>query len=627
MKEDVQTLYARILEDIRAEMDEAETIYLNLCGTAMSCLVRMEIADPALSGCRIEQLSSQYREKLQLIIRELSMVYRNPIRVFPFPDDSTMLDALETYNAQFEELERILDQLCKENSIPKNNQPTKIQVQNRSIWKSIMNSIDLKKEFKNQFDETASNIDRSKSPAAGYPGCKKHHNSRKVPTMNLRPNILICGTSRYTNTDLFSEATPAGTIPENSENDDAGEDIGPDGNPEGLIRRHVETPVARFFEANEITDLGEEGEIPENLSMADYVKLIEADLRSNGLLGDDAKIDVVWFCATETAFMMESEKDFIRSAAGFPNALVVANPIISSNRAEFKREIDALTGLAGIRRIVLAPNASSGMSFSTLSSGTQYLVEKTKRLYLDDVDAPDMEKEAFEAAWTEFYGEKLEEWRNSREGTLSDCIGIAAGRANFILNSPKDVSLTDLVEEGIDLLAELVDILRGNDVEEDRPGKTDLAHTAELKNNIELMIYEIAACFGRAASPQSVETILRHSKASRLPKDAAAVTYAVAQVAKAFFVPEPEYSSKDLLRIYREAMDEALEMEFRPYDDENPFADSDDDFELDEEDCGDGGEPGGDSGDVHEPEDELPDDCRADYGKKHGGKKQKKSKK
>ena len=445
--------------------------------------------------------------------------------------------------------------------------------------------------------------------------------------MNMKPNILICGTNSYTNTDLFSEATPAGTIPENSENDADGEASAPDGNPEGLIRRHVETPVARFFEANDITDFGEDGEIPENLSMADYVKLIEADLRSNGLLADDAKINVVWFCATETAFMMESEKDFIRSAAGFPNALIVASPIISSNRAEFRREIDALTGLAGTRRIVLAPNASSGMSFSTLSSGTQYLIEKTKQLYLNGVDASDGEKEAFEAAWTEFYADKLEEWRSFQAESLSDCIGIAAGRANFILGSTKDVSLTDLVEEGIDLIAELVDILRGNDVDEDRPGKTDLAHTAELKTNIELMIYEIAACFGHAANQQSVETILRHSRASRLPKDAAAITYAVGQVAKAFYVPEPEYSSKELLHIYRGAFADAMEMEFRPYDDENPFADSDDDFELNEEDCEDGGDSGNEPGDVHEPEDELPDDCKPDYGKKRGGKGRKKSKK
>jgi len=459
--------------------------------------------------------------------------------------------------------------------------------------------------------------------------------------MNMKPNILICGSSRYSNTDLFSAATPAGTIPENSEDDS----IWPDDEPmTKLILRSVETPVARFFEANEISDLGEDGEIPENLSMTDYVKLVEADLRSNGCLAGDAKIDVVWYRVTETAFMMESEKDFIRSAAGFPNALIVASPLFPSTRAEFRREIDVLVGLVGNRRLVLAPAASSGMSFSSLCSGTQYLVEKTKQLYLADADASDEEKKAFDAAWTEFYGDKLEEWRIDLEENLSDCIGKSAGRANFILNSPKDVSLTDLVEEGIDLLAELVNILRGNDDEEEaRPGKTDLAHTAELKTNIELMIYEIAACFGRAADSCSMEIILRHSKASRLPKDAASITYAVGQVAKAVYEPGTEYSSKDLLGIYRGAMADAMEMEFRPFDEENPFGGREEDSELDEKDLEDedesveetdeetddddgtdsGDEPGGD---VHEPEDELPDDCRPDYGKERGGKGRNKSK-
>ena len=460
---------------------------------------------------------------------------------------------------------------------------------------------------------------------------------RKVPIMNMKPNILICGSSQYANTDLFSAATPAGTIPENSE------DVIPDadaGDDDGLILRHVETPVARFFEAKDITDLGEDGDFPENLSMTAYVKMIEADLRSNGLLAEDAKIDVVWYNIGETFLLSESEMDFVRSAAGYPNALIVASPMFPSTRADFKKEIDALAGLAGKRRLVLAPAASSGLNFASLSSGTQYLVGKTEQLYLDSVYAADEEKEAFDAAWTEFYGDKLDEWRKDLEESLSDCIEKAAGRANFILDSPKDLSLTDLVEEGIDLLVELVDILRGeDDGEEDRPGKTDLAHTADLKTNIELMIYEIAACFGRAADPHGVEIVLRHSKASRLPKDAAAVTYAVGQVAKAVYEPETEYSSKDLLRIYRGAMADAMEMEFRPFDDDNPLGKSDDDFEVDEDDLEDEDESVeetdeetddemDDSGDdVHEPEDELPEDCRPDYGKKRGGKRQKKSKK
>ena len=626
VKQNIQTLYARILEGIRAQMDEAEMLYLRLCQTAINGMVQIPETDSASSCRKIDLLSAQYEERLQSIIQDTMTVYRRPIQVFPVADTASMIETMETYNAQFEELERILDQLCEENSISKNNQPTKIQVQNQSILKSIVNSIDSKKEFNNQFDETASSAKRPASPEAGCPGCKKHHNTRKVQTMNLKPNILICGPSRYTNTDLLSAATPEGTIPENTEEDSCiqhpEEDTTSDEKPKKQLRRFIETPIAKFFEANEITDLGEDGAFPEKLSMDDYVKKIEAELHFCGDLADDAKIDVVWFCTNgEDAFMDESEKDFIRSAAGFPNAVIVSSPTIISKRTEFRKEIDVLTALAGSRRIVIAPGMSNGLNFSTLVSGVHRLVEKTKWMYLDSVDASEEEKDAYEAAWTEFYGTRLAEWQDALDESLSECIEQAAGRANFILGKPADMNLTELVEEGIDLLGELIDILRGNDREEDRPGKTALAHTAELKSNIEHMIYEIAACYGHAATAHDIELVLRHSKASKLPKDAAAITYAIAQIAKAVYEPETEYSSKELLAIYREAKEEGMQMEFKPFDDDDPLAYLDDDFELDEEvlDETDAEPEDGDADienepddDVHEPSDELPEDCRID---------------
>lgn len=442
--------------------------------------------------------------------------------------------------------------------------------------------------------------------------------------MNMKPAILICGTSHFTTTDLLAEATPANTIPENSDEDvfsnATGEDNDSDGKPESLVRRCIETPVATFIEANDITDLGEEGDFPEKLPMNDYVKKIEAELRTRGLLSGDAKIDVVWYCAGETAFMCEAEKDFIRSAAGLPNAIIVASPTIVVDRKDFRKEIDTLSALAGNRRIVLAPSASSGMIFMTLSSGTRLLIEKTRGNYLNSVEATEEEKEACMAAWTEFYGKKFDTWQEGLEEALEDCIRNAAGRANFILNKPTNMTLTDLVEEGVGLLGELVDILRGNDVEDDRPGKMALAHTAELKENIELLIYEIAACYGHAADQSEINLIFRHSKSSMLPRDAEAITYAVGQVAKAVYEPEIDYDSKDLLRIYREAMEEALEMVFRPFDDKDPIPDLNNDFELDEEDFDnsgepDDGEPDDDEPDdgIHEPADELPEDCRPDY--------------
>lgn len=456
--------------------------------------------------------------------------------------------------------------------------------------------------------------------------------------MNPKPNVLICGTSQFANSDLLSEATPAGTIPENTEADslpsepeteENGENGASDGKQASLIRRFIETPVANFIEANEITDLGEDELFPEGLSMRDYEKKVEAELHAGGFLPDDAGIDVIWYCAgSDLTFTSESEKDFIRSAAGVPNAIIVSSPMIFSKREDFRKEIDALKGLAGSRRIVLAPSASSRVNFMSISSGTRFLIEKTGWKYLEKADASDEEKKAFEAAWNEFYGKKYEEWQESLEDSLRDCIGQAAGRANFILNKPAAVPLTDLVEEGIDLLSELVDILHGSERKESRPRKRCVAHTAELKNNIELMLYEIAACYGRAADELDVDLILRHSKVSRLPGDAAAITYAVGQVAKAVYDPQVDCDSKVLLRVFRESMEEAVQMEFRPYDDDEPFAHLDDNFELDEadlddadepEDAGDTG-PDGDAADgIHEPADELPDDCREDCAPESSG--------
>ena len=307
VKQNIQTLYARILEGIRAQMDEAEMLYLRLCQTAINGMVQIPETDSASSCRKIDLLSAQYEERLQSIIQDTMTVYRRPIQVFPVADTASMIETMETYNAQFEELERILDQLCEENCIPKNDQPTKTRVQNQSIWKSIVNCIDSKKEFNSQFDETASSAKRPAPPEADYPGCNKHNNTRKVQTMNLKPNILICGPNQYENSDLLRAATP-----ENTEEDSCiqhpEEDTTSDEKPKKLLRRFIETPIANFFEVNEITDLGEDGAFPEKLSMGDYVKKIEVELHSSGDLADDAKIDVVWFCTNgEVSFLDESE--------------------------------------------------------------------------------------------------------------------------------------------------------------------------------------------------------------------------------------------------------------------------------------------------------------------------------
>ena len=191
MKPNIQTLYARILEEIRAEMDEAETLYLKLCRTALSCMVQTVQSAPASSGREIELLSGQYREKLQTIIRDVSTIYRSPIQVYPVSGRTSVLESLEIYNAQFEELERILNQLCRETGIQKNKQPTKKQSRNQNIWRSIMNSVNFKQEFENKFDEAASFSKRPNILVAGYTGCGKTSLIRTVLGDEIVPQAGI----------------------------------------------------------------------------------------------------------------------------------------------------------------------------------------------------------------------------------------------------------------------------------------------------------------------------------------------------------------------------------------------------------------------------------------------------
>lgn len=191
MKSNIQTLFARILEEIRAEMDDAETLYLKLCQAVMACMVRKPEASSVSSEQKIEHLSAQYREMLQSIIWDVSMVYRNPIQVFPVSGKASLLDTLEAYNAQFEELERIINQLCKENSVPPPDQSTKQQSKNQNLWRSIMSSVNFKQEFENKFNEAASFDKRPNILVAGYTGCGKTSLIRTVLGGEIVPRAGI----------------------------------------------------------------------------------------------------------------------------------------------------------------------------------------------------------------------------------------------------------------------------------------------------------------------------------------------------------------------------------------------------------------------------------------------------
>ena len=191
MKQNIQTLYARILEDIRAEMDEAETLFLKLCQTAIASMIQLPDGKDASSGKRLKDLLLQYQEKLQSVIRDVSTVYRSPIQLYPVPENASVLESLEIYNTQFEELERILNKLSKENGVPKTKQLSKKQTRNQKLWRSIMDSVDFKQEFENRFDEAASFSKRPNILVAGYTGCGKTSLIRTVLGGEIVPQAGI----------------------------------------------------------------------------------------------------------------------------------------------------------------------------------------------------------------------------------------------------------------------------------------------------------------------------------------------------------------------------------------------------------------------------------------------------
>jgi predicted GTPase/uncharacterized protein (DUF697 family) len=166
-------------------------MYLKMCRAVMSCMTSEAGTDPALSDRKIEHLSAQYREKLQSIIRDVSTVYRNPIQVFPVSGKASLLETFDIYNAQFEELERILDRLCKENGVSQSSQSTKIQTKNQNLWRSIMSSVNFKQEFENRFNEAASFNKRPNILVAGYTGCGKTSLIRTVLGGEIVPRAGI----------------------------------------------------------------------------------------------------------------------------------------------------------------------------------------------------------------------------------------------------------------------------------------------------------------------------------------------------------------------------------------------------------------------------------------------------
>ena len=381
----------------------------------------------------------------------------------------------------------------------------------------------------------------------------------------------------------------------------------------GLIRRIVETPVASFIEASALVPVFEQGDgRPCCGEMSDYLKEVEAELRSSGVLPDGAaKIDVVWYCLGDRIdFTDEDEQDFIWSVAGVPRVIIVADPGFSS-RSMFKETMDFLAGLAGHRLIlncvVVQPDA-------LVLSGARRLLETTKNLCLCNPDWSKAEKSAFEAAWTEYYADLLEELQEVHGDDVSHVLQCAAERAQAILKRNETAELGNMIGECVSIVANLFKVVKGEaDTEVMRNkshadvDKWDHQRTNELKFNIVCEVYEVAACFGRIVPRHVVRKLLRLIP-DDFPKNAVAVTYAVGYVAAVLAEDYFWYAEAETVKTtFDEAKAEAMQMEFEPFDDSMIMRGEDEDIEPDFDDSESSGEADAESAPDRKSGDETPE--------------------
>ena len=190
MNNKFKSLYADILKELWNELSHAEALYFEISQTLLKYL-----NDGVLSP-RLADLEKRFRQKLSGIISDLGTVYSGRIELFPVPENSGMLQRMEIFNRQFEELERILKNmfLLKNIELPENNMEKQ--------WNQLIKQIEKNTAF-------------------------------------FKPNILVCGQHAIGKTSLIQAVTLQGTV-----NDDA---IGYRQAVQNRFTRY-ETPIADFID-------------------------------------------------------------------------------------------------------------------------------------------------------------------------------------------------------------------------------------------------------------------------------------------------------------------------------------------------------------------------------------------
>ena len=227
----------------------------------------------------------------------------------------------------------------------------------------------------------------------------------------------------------------------------------------------------------------------------------------------------------------------------------------------------------------LLPREQIVMVSAENKTGLAQLIAKARSMSLDAMKAAEHEIGAFQDRWQEYYDSMIDEWRERASEEAADYINWAAGRAAAIAVVPLPfVDLIPLVANETYMIYRLAEVY-GIPVDD-------------------TVITMILGCAGGSIAGKIAASLLPVLK---IPI-AAGITYAVGKVAQAYFESDMKLDEAELRETFMEEEREAKKREWTPIRDDDAPGD-----------------------DVHEPEDELPDDCRADYGKEDGGKGRKKS--
>ena len=312
MTDKFQTLYKILLEELADDLKKAEDIYLEISQNILSCL-----ADSAevVHNKKLQLLEETYQQKISGLLANLGKIYQGNIEIFPIPENAGLLQRMEISNRQAEELENILNQLFKQNSIKTPNY--------RMIEKEI--------------------------PPIRQSVCHCSCSEPLPEEDETLPAILVCGHYNTGKTSLIQAVTQL-----NITNNDSDIAI-------------TETDAAVFIDSSD-TDF-------EKSDIRSYAEMIfdrSYDLTDSSLI---ESINCIWYCIDGSSMQLsKQDKDLI--CRFHDNMLLVVTKCDLMQKEQIQILMNSLTELVDKEQIVMV-SSEDGNGLLRLVDKTQKLCSKS----------------------------------------------------------------------------------------------------------------------------------------------------------------------------------------------------------------------------------------------------------